>query len=131
MATTLGLFAKTDLNSMCTQFQQNKKFKNYLEFDYDLSAGFGKYMNKTMLHEAGYDSYLTGVAFGSLVKHLEAQNLLEYQRTHSTTTTTNPTFLSSRTDGAVSVCVPNVATLAEIAQKSINLGCAAEFSNFI
>jgi hypothetical protein len=33
-----------------------------------------------MLHEAGYDSYLTGVCFGSMVKYLEAQNLMEFQK---------------------------------------------------
>ena len=72
MATSLSLFNKTDLNSMSTQIFQTKKFKNYLEFDYDLNTGFGKYLSKTMLHEAGYDSYLTGVCFASMVKYLEA-----------------------------------------------------------
>jgi len=37
-------------------------------------------MAKSALHEAGYDSYLTGICFGSMVKYLEAQNLLEYQK---------------------------------------------------
>ena len=71
MATTLGLFSKTDLNSMSAQFTSNKKFKNYLDFEYDLNAHFNKYLAKKSLHEAGYDSYLTGVCFGSMVKYLE------------------------------------------------------------
>ena len=71
MATTLGLFNKTDLNSMASNFASNKKFKNYLEFEFDLNAHFNKYLSKNKLHEAGYDSYLTGVCFGSMVKYLE------------------------------------------------------------
>lgn len=50
---------------------QNKKYKNYVEFEFDLASGFDKYVNKQMLHEAGYDSFLTGVCFASMVKYLE------------------------------------------------------------
>ena len=46
----------------------DKKFKNYLEFEFDLAHGFGKYVSKKALHEAGYDSYLTGAVFASIVK---------------------------------------------------------------
>ena len=63
---------------MALMFQTNKKYKNYLEFEFDLGANFGKYMNKGKLHEAGYDSYLTGICFGSMVKYLEVQNLVEF-----------------------------------------------------
>lgn len=68
MATTLGLFNKTDLNTMSNQVSTNKKYKNYLDFEFDLSQNFTKYHNKTMLHEAGYDSYLTGIVFASIAK---------------------------------------------------------------
>lgn len=78
MATTCGLFTLTNLNSMSQQFLSNKKFKSYLEFEYDLASGFNNYVGKSALHEAGYDSYLTGVCFGGMVKYLEAQNLLEF-----------------------------------------------------
>lgn len=37
-------------------------------------------MAKSKLHEAGYDSYLTGVCFGTMVKYLEVQNLIEFQK---------------------------------------------------
>lgn len=33
-------------------------------------------MNKQMLHEAGYDSYLTGIVFASIVKFCEANHYL-------------------------------------------------------
>ena len=56
---------------MSNMFCQNKKYSNYLSFEFDLNAGFNKYMGKSKLHEAGYDSYLTGVCFGSMVKYLE------------------------------------------------------------
>ena len=68
MAETLGFFTRTDLNSMVNKCFTDKKYKNYLEFEYDLANGFDKYMSKTALHEAGYDSYITGVVFASLAK---------------------------------------------------------------
>ena len=71
IGTTLALSNKTDLNSMAGLFQSNKKFKNYLEFEFDLQANFNKYLGKSKLHEAGYDSYLTGICFGSMIKYLE------------------------------------------------------------
>ena len=37
-------------------------------------------MAKTALHEAGYDSYITGVVFASLTKQLEIQTFMEYQK---------------------------------------------------
>jgi hypothetical protein len=138
MATSLCLFNKTDLNSMSTQIFQTKKFKNYLEFDYDLQAGFSKYMTKTMLHEAGYDSYLTGVCFGSMVKYLEAQNLMEYQKHHTNRPfnvigqiTSRPTIESKRTDRVFQVPVPDVSALADIASAPIDISCAVEFANFV
>lgn len=36
MGTTLALTTKTDLKTMAGQFQSNKKYKNYLEFEFDL-----------------------------------------------------------------------------------------------
>jgi hypothetical protein len=38
-----------------------------------------------MLHEAGYDSYLTGVCFASMLKFIESQNLLEFQKLNGQT----------------------------------------------
>jgi len=141
MATSLSLFNKTDLNSMSTQIFQTKKFKNYLEFDFDLLAGFNKYMSKTMLHEAGYDSYLTGVCFGSMVKYLEAQNLMEFQKHNSNRpfsvigqigqVTARPTIESKRTDRLFQVPVPDVSALADIASAPVDISCAIEFLNFI
>lgn len=76
MATSLGLFTKTDLHYMSQQMSQSKKFRSYIDFEYDVSHGFTKYMNKQMLHEAGYDSYLTGVIFGTIVKYMEASHYI-------------------------------------------------------
>jgi len=80
MAECLAFFTRTDLNSMSNKCFTDKKFKNYLEFEYDLGHGFNKYMSKTALHEAGYDSYITGVVFASLAKQLEIQTFIEYQK---------------------------------------------------
>jgi hypothetical protein len=80
MAETLGFFTRTDLNTMSNKCFTDKKFKNYLEFDYDLSGGFGKYLSKTALHEAGYDSYITGVVFASMAKQIEIQTFTEYYK---------------------------------------------------
>lgn len=68
MAETLGFFTQTTLNAMSNKCTSDKKFQNYLEFEYDLTSGFDKYISKTALHEAGYDSYITGVCFASFVK---------------------------------------------------------------
>ena len=78
MAETLGIFNKTDLNSMNIKCSTDKKFKNYLDFDYD--ENFNCYLSKKALHEAGYDSYITGVVFASMVKQLEIQTFIEYQK---------------------------------------------------
>ena len=80
MGETLGFFTATTLNAMSTKCTNDKKFSNYLAFDFDLAHGFDKYTTKASLHEAGYDSYITGVAFASMVKQLEVQNFIEYQK---------------------------------------------------
>lgn len=143
MATTLGLFNKTDLNSMAQNFSSNKKFKNYLDFEYDLNAHFNKYLSNNKLHEAGYDSYLTGVCFGSMVKYLEGQNLIEYAKQNGRHPPTQeelnggyinilPTTLASkRTDTIFEVPVPGVDQLNSIANSPMNLPSAIEFYNFI
>lgn len=33
-----------------------------------------------MLHEAGYDSFLTGIVFGSMIKKIEVQHFLDYPK---------------------------------------------------
>lgn len=76
----MNLFPRTDLNFMSTKCFTDLKFNNYLKFEYDLSRGFDKYLQKTALHEAGYDSYITGVVFASLVKQLELQTFVEFQK---------------------------------------------------
>ena len=68
IAESLGIFNSTTLQSMVHRCFSDMKFRNYLEFEYDLGQGFNKYMSKQALHEAGYDSYITGVVFGSLIK---------------------------------------------------------------
>lgn len=56
---------------------QQKKYRNYLDFEFDAHHGFIKYLNKQMLHEAGYDSYLTGVVFASVAKYFEANHFIQ------------------------------------------------------
>ena len=71
MAECLGFFTNTTLNAMSNKCLSDKKFSNYLDFEFDIGSGFDKYITKTQLHEAGYDSYITGVVFASMVKQLE------------------------------------------------------------
>lgn len=78
MAECLVFFIWIDFNLMSNKCFIDKKFKNYLEFEYDLGHGFNKYMSKTVLHEAGYDLYIIGVVFASLAKQLEIQIFIEY-----------------------------------------------------
>ena len=51
-----------------------------MEFEFDVSHQFSKYLSKQMLHEAGYDSYLTGIVFASIAKYLEANHYLSNLR---------------------------------------------------
>ena len=80
MAEILGFFNNTTLNVMSNKCLTDKKFTNYLQFEYDLHMGFEKYLGKKALHEAGYDSWLTGVVFASMVKQIEIQTFMEYQK---------------------------------------------------
>ena len=68
MGESLDLFTRTDLSSMSMKCLTDKRWRNYLEFDFDVNHGFSKYAGKQALHEAGYDAYITGVAFASMVK---------------------------------------------------------------
>lgn len=68
MAECLGLFARTDLEFMSKKCFSDNRWKNYIQFDMDVHCGFKKYVDNQVLHEAGYDSYITGVCFGNLVK---------------------------------------------------------------
>ena len=68
IGTALGLFAKTNLKHMHQQLTQNKKYSQ-IEFEFD--SNFTKYCSEVSLHEAGYDSYLTGVCFISMLKFIE------------------------------------------------------------
>lgn len=76
MANSLGLFNKTDLKYMAQQFFESKKFSNFVQFEFD--PGFKKYKAENMLHEAGFDSYLTGICFANMLKFVQSQNLLEF-----------------------------------------------------
>ena len=74
LATGLSLFPKTNLQFMAGQFFQAKKFDSLCKFCF--SAGFDLYLGHEQLHEAGYDSYLTGVCFCYMLKYIETQNLI-------------------------------------------------------
>ncbi|CDW79233.1 poly-specific ribonuclease parn-like domain-containing protein 1-like [Stylonychia lemnae] len=159
IASNLCLFNKTDLNSMSLQVLQNKKFKNYLEFEFDISHNFVKYQNKCMLHEAGYDSYLTGIIFASLVKYLETQAFYEYQKNkaqklkanaintfeeenqnqilHQLTLLQmqdnggNNTFSKVSTFSKHYTYIPSAQSIQEIANSQVVLESAYEFKNYI
>ena len=133
MAETLGFFTRTDLNSMVNKCFTDKKFKNYLEFEYDLGHGFDKYMSKTALHEAGYDSYITGVVFASLAKQIEIQTFTEYYKQRSTPCIGGSAALEDKkgkpTEGVLScrtgrdylVPLPSYKNLVEISNSPISL----------
>jgi hypothetical protein len=65
---------------MSTVCVTQKQYKNNLEFEFDIHHNFTKYLNRSMLHEAGYDSFLTGIVFASICKKLEFNYFLEYTK---------------------------------------------------
>jgi hypothetical protein len=94
MAECLGFFTATTLNAMSNRCLTDLKFSNYLSFDFDQEHGFVKYMSNVALHEAGYDSYITGVVYASLVKQLEIQTFIEYQKIRGRTGGTGCTVVA-------------------------------------
>jgi hypothetical protein len=77
-------------------------------------------MSRAALHEAGYDSYLTGIVYASMVKVIEQLNLNEYQRLHgSTQNVLGITINNSRTERKISCAVPPWTNVQELAHKQI------------
>lgn len=158
MGECLAFFTNTTLNAMSSKCFNDKKFNNYLQFDYDLNQGFNKYLSKASLHEAGYDSYITGVAYASMVKQLEIQTFIEFQKIRGRTGGMGVTvaqqqqestqesagfrsggkiinsgegILSCRTGVDINVPLPDAKNLVEIANSKLTIGCAKEFSNYV
>lgn len=94
-------------------------------------------MNRSVLHEAGYDSYITGICFASLAKFIEKENYVEYSKLRAKGPViidrTNNNFLSDesinkkyallyqskRTDVTALVPSPNVTNVTDISNKPI------------
>ena len=119
-----------------------------------MNQGFAKYLQKTALHEAGYDSYITGVCFASFAKQIEIQTFIEYQKIRGRTGgsgvtvskdqalgqfRTGGTIVNSGDTGILScrigmdfqVPLPNAKNLVEISNSPLTLGCAVEFENYV
>jgi DNA polymerase III epsilon subunit-like protein len=131
MATSLAIFSKTDLKFLVYQFTHNKKYAGFLEFDYH--EGFNKYAESGKLHEAAYDAYVTGVCFASMVKYLEVQCLIEFQKVNGQCAATSNSFerselfvIGQRTGQHIKLPVPCVNSVLDLAQSEIRIPCAVE-----
>lgn len=136
MAETLNLFQRTDLQTMSLKCVTDKRWRNYLEFEQDLAHGFRKYAGKVALHEAGYDSYITGIAFASMVKQLEVQTFVEWTKIKAREdvgldANISAEVLACRTGRDFAVPLPEAKNLVELTSSKLNLGCATEFCNYI
>ena len=61
------IFTSTDLGGLYTKCKSHKSLKNLLSFEFECSD-FDKYLKDGSAHEAGYDAYMTGVVFATLMK---------------------------------------------------------------
>jgi len=71
-------FFKTALGTVYEKCTTDEKHKNNLKFRFDLKNGFGNYDGTSLLshyHEAAYDAYMTGVAFGTILKIKEIDDI--------------------------------------------------------
>lgn len=136
MAETLNLFQRTDLQTMSMKCVTDKRWRNYLEFEQDLAHGFRKYAGKVALHEAGYDSYITGIAFASMVKQLEVQTFVEWTKIKARSEGVgqghvSEEVLACRTGRDFAVPLPEARNLVELTSSKVHLSCAVEFANYM
>lgn len=71
-------FFKTSLGQVYEKCTADEKHKHNCKFKFDLKNGFGNYEGAALLshyHEAAYDAYMTGVAFGHVLKAKEIDDL--------------------------------------------------------
>lgn len=64
-------FFKTSLGQIFEKCGADEKCKNNIKFRFDLHNGFSNYEGTLLLshyHEAAYDAFMTGVAFGHVLK---------------------------------------------------------------
>jgi len=74
-----GPFSKTDLGYIYKKVLEDKKFYNNLMVEVDTGADglFSSYEKEEgQAHDAGYDSYMTGVAFAYIAKFYERISVL-------------------------------------------------------
>ena len=79
--TKLKLFRKTDLESLYKTCRKDATIKEEVKFEIDKDPNFAKYQGQidyfnneeasNCLHEAGFDSLMTGIVFACLTKHKE------------------------------------------------------------
>ena len=72
----LNKYEKTGLDSLHRTLIKNK-YNSYVSFVEDLENGFDLYKNSEKLHDAGYDSKITGECFILMNKALENNYLIE------------------------------------------------------
>ena len=114
----------------------DKRWRNYLEFEQDLEHGFRKYAGKVALHEAGYDSYITGIAFASMVKQLEVQTFVEWTQIKAReasglcNTTAHDFVVACRTGRDFQVPLTKGRNLVELTATAVSLSTAVEFCNY-
>ena len=71
---------KSDLHYLYSVCTGKKNFSNNLSFgpDEEADVNFGAYeKNQGQDHDAGFDSFMTGVVFSSLAKYIEIGKMLD------------------------------------------------------
>jgi len=70
------LLTSTDLGGLYTKCKTHKSLKSLLKFEFE-SSEFNIYNEEAKSHEAGYDAYMTGVVFATLMKYWEIGKFIE------------------------------------------------------
>ena len=79
-STAVDHLKKSDLHYLYSVCTGKKNFSNNLSFgpDEEADVNFGAYeKNQGQDHDAGFDSFMTGVVFSSLAKYIEIGKMLD------------------------------------------------------
>ena len=75
-----GRMGKSDLQHLYSKCTQDKKYNNHISFEADCKKthpSFSVYeQNGGQGHDAGFDSFMTGLVFATLAKFIEVGNIV-------------------------------------------------------
>lgn len=76
------ILTSTDLGGLFTKCKSHKSLKNLVKFEFE-SNNFEWYKEDGKSHEAGFDAYMTGVVFATLMKYWEIGWFIENVKTEN------------------------------------------------